>query len=841
MVENMPNFSLSKPRTPAKSKFDLNSEKLAQTKQKQKFELNKTETLEALTTMEHDISKENWKAATLKIQEVSGLIKQLKNYSIKSSLTTRNPENICNKLKKRLDLAISKIPKELSHVIFEDAVTKGTCLPTGEYIGLRPVLPTPVFGESMDNSLIIPSAPQIPDFEETLDLKVRQIVDYIGLQLSKNKEESKGEKISKHRGLRFQRSKNTLSKAPENETFDLSKKIDMQLFKDTLRPYLRENENMYDFKINFGENFLELSGIIGDQKFKYVKQEKPDLLIEGSCTEHSSLINGFHLLQGKKADIIAKESNLGNRYYTIREREGNWEYQEKENQSFLVKGKLFVESEERDRYTYELIHDKHQATLGEGTWVFDPNLKETKLTEGKMLKIYSPTDIEFEEKKQEFIPELNRAEVVELKKIREFESYNPYAPFPKVYDAFENTKKWAFDPESKDMKAEENTKSEHIRKFDKDIPEDWTKKYQRNWPYISRDSNTKDFILQKPKTALFSNIYFTAKYCPLEKTAPLKKTAHLRKTAPLKKTEDFDIELSAIGQAKPTQDRPITQIKQLSTIAMPELRPWTHQCSCSAISPNGQCVALGSNDGSLRLLNVDLQVTKLLQESIKGMTEPVSSMEFSQNGELLTVEHRDGRINRFNLSTKTVECLLEAAPNNGKSTPERVFYFPKEALSPDGKFIARSYTLPKNDRDIFVEVLDKESKQVQNTLILDKPAKYLNEFTFSPDSKSLAVAYDIRAVLWDFESNKADELCRDKDYFNSFPAVKFSPNGKQVVVADYQNTYDFSMYDVDTKKLILTGKNRDRDCGEIRHINFSQDGGQLMTGSQNGTFKFYEV
>jgi len=106
---------------------------------------------------------------------------------------------------------------------------------------------------------------------------------------------------------------------------------------------------------------------------------------------------------------------------------------------------------------------------------------------------------------------------------------------------------------------------------------------------------------------------------------------------------------------------------------------------------------------------------------------------------------------------------------------------------------------------------------------------------FSPDGRRLATAsYDNTARLWDVDSGQP--LATLSGHTNSVRAVAFSPDGKRLATASSDNTA--RLWDVASGQPVATLSGH---TGDVRAVAFSPDGKRLATASEDSTARLWGV
>ena len=189
-----------------------------------------------------------------------------------------------------------------------------------------------------------------------------------------------------------------------------------------------------------------------------------------------------------------------------------------------------------------------------------------------------------------------------------------------------------------------------------------------------------------------------------------------------------------------------------------------------SLSPDGETLASGLEDGTVRLWDVATQSEVAILE---GHTDWVNSVSFSPDGALLASGSRDDTAVLWDVAAQTevatLEKRAEPAPEGGIAIG-RFNWVLSVSFSPEGTLLAAG------DLDGTVTVWDIATRTRVSTF--EGPADRIQDqivsVSFTPDGAFLVSgAADGRVLLWDVETGGATALSGH----TSFSSIAFSPEG----------------------------------------------------------------
>lgn len=228
-----------------------------------------------------------------------------------------------------------------------------------------------------------------------------------------------------------------------------------------------------------------------------------------------------------------------------------------------------------------------------------------------------------------------------------------------------------------------------------------------------------------------------------------------------------------------------------------------------AFSADGNTVASGSYDGTIRLWNV---ATRAQSGELAGHQGFVAALAYSPGGHQIASGSEDHTIRLWDVGSRKEIRRINGHQDRVNSV----------CFSPDGKLLASGS--------------EDHSFRVWNAAtgaVLWSSAKHkapVESVAFSPDGKLLAASGDAFIRLWDATSGKP--VRQWQAYTNWVNAVAFSPDGKFLASG---SAYDAAihLWDVETGRELrpIVGH-----CGSVGLVDFSADGQTLTTWGTDQRF-----
>jgi small GTP-binding protein len=233
-----------------------------------------------------------------------------------------------------------------------------------------------------------------------------------------------------------------------------------------------------------------------------------------------------------------------------------------------------------------------------------------------------------------------------------------------------------------------------------------------------------------------------------------------------------------------------------------------------AFSPDGNTLAGGSSDNTIKLWNVK---NGELIRSLEGHSDAVLSIAFSPDGNTLASGSSDNTIKLWNVKNGKLISSLQGYSYAVLSI----------AFSPDGN------TLASGSSDNTTKLWNVENGKLIRSL--EEHRRLVLSVAFSPDGNTLASgSYDKTIKLWNVENG---ELIRSLEgHSDVVRSVAFSPDGNTLASGSSDNT--IKLWNVKNGKLIcsLEGHNK-----SVWSVAFSPNGNTLASGSDDKTIKLWNV
>ena len=232
-----------------------------------------------------------------------------------------------------------------------------------------------------------------------------------------------------------------------------------------------------------------------------------------------------------------------------------------------------------------------------------------------------------------------------------------------------------------------------------------------------------------------------------------------------------------------------------------------------AYSPDGQTLASGSFDNTIKLWNV---TTGNLLQTLTGHYKSVISLAYSPDGQTLASGSFDNTIKLWNVTTGN---LLQTLTGHS----DRVY---SVAYSPDGQ------TLASGSGDNTIKLWDVATER---NICTFQAFNAVNSVVFSPDGKTLASGnFDKTIKLWDMSIRT--QIHTFQGHSDWVYSVAFSPDGQTLASGSADKT--IKLWDVTRGKLLqtLTGHSE-----WVYSVAYSPDGQTLASGNGDNTIRIWPI
>ncbi|OBQ33703.1 MAG: hypothetical protein AN485_18045, partial [Anabaena sp. MDT14b] len=240
----------------------------------------------------------------------------------------------------------------------------------------------------------------------------------------------------------------------------------------------------------------------------------------------------------------------------------------------------------------------------------------------------------------------------------------------------------------------------------------------------------------------------------------------------------------------------------------------SQQVRSVAYSPDGQTLASGSVDRTIKLWNVN---TGNLLQTLKGHSHWVWSVAYSPDGQTLVSGSYDNTIKLWNVNTGNLLKTLEGHSD----------WVISVAYSPDGQTVASG----SNDRTI--KLWNVKTGNLLKTL--EGHSDWVISVAYSPDGQTVASGSNDKTIkLWNVKTGNL--LQTFAAHSRSVNSVAYSPDGQTLASGNGDNT--IKLWNVKTGKLLQTFT---AHSSLVFSVAYSPDGQTLASGSGDDTIKIWRL
>lgn len=233
-----------------------------------------------------------------------------------------------------------------------------------------------------------------------------------------------------------------------------------------------------------------------------------------------------------------------------------------------------------------------------------------------------------------------------------------------------------------------------------------------------------------------------------------------------------------------------------------------------AIAPNGNILASGSLDDTIKLWN--LPKADLLK-TLPGHRRGVNALAISPSGQVLVSVGDDCALKLWNLANG---ALLKTLTGHARDVNA-------VTISPDGQFLA------SGSEDRTIRLWQATTGQLLKTIL--GAGSIVKCLAISPDNRVLVSGgFDNNVKLWSMQTG--EQIATLSGHISTVNAVIFSPDNQALLSASKDKTV--RIWSFPDGRLLHTLQDHSRD---VNALAMTPDGNTLVTGSSDTTIKIWDV
>ena len=276
----------------------------------------------------------------------------------------------------------------------------------------------------------------------------------------------------------------------------------------------------------------------------------------------------------------------------------------------------------------------------------------------------------------------------------------------------------------------------------------------------------------------------------------------------------WDVQNTDFEQSNPANLAEASDSSHLPGTCLKTLRGHFSRVWTIAFSPDGQMLASGSDDQTIRLWNAHDGTCLTV---LPGHTSGVTSVRFSPNGQLLASASEDSSIRLWSVDRKTSLKTLQGHTRWVRAV----------AFSPDGQ------TLASGSDDHTVRLWEVKTGTCRQTL--SGHTGWVTSLSFSPNGQTLASSSEDASVrLWSVQEGTCFQLLQGPS--SCVWEVAFNPDGQTLASGSADRSA--RLWDVQDGTCLKTFQGQ---TSGVTSVSFSPDGSMLASGSYDALVRLWNL